>query len=129
MTCTVTQNNLDHFTGTTQYFRHWTRKLVYTEGIEYLCNNGMAWLIDAIASYQGMKALKTEDLKYFQLWKLKVDDGKAILTCQADSDQDPVVKQDIEYTDCTLSEIKIYVELGSMDGINELLICMLPSER
>jgi hypothetical protein len=103
--------------------------LAIADGIEYLCANGMAWLVDAIASYQGTKALKTEDLQYFQLWQLKVDDGKAVLTCRADSDMEPAVKQMIEYTDCTLSEITIYVELGSIDCVNEEFICMLPSER
>lgn len=131
MTCTINKLNLDQFTGSQTMYKHWTGKLYYTEGCEYLCANGCAWLIDAIASYQGTKPLKTEDLKYFQLWNLTLLDNSpymAILTCRPDSDMEPVITQNIEYTDCPI-DIKLYVELGSLDGVNEHLICMLPSER
>lgn len=133
MTCTISKFNLDQFTGSQSMYKHHFGKLYYTEGCEYLCANGCAWLIDAIASYQGTKALKTEDLKYFQLWELalsKIDGSPymATLTCRADTDVEPAVTQEIEYTDCPI-DIKLYVELGSLDGVNEHLICMLPSER
>ena len=133
MTATVSLHDLNQFTGSMQIYRHWTRKMLYTEGCEYLCANGCAWLIDAIASYQGDKRLNTEDLKYFQLWELKlcnVDNSPymAILTCKADSDQEPVISQEIEYTDCPI-DLKLYVELGSADGVTEEMFCMLPSER
>lgn len=133
MTCTLSNHDLEQFTGSEQMFRHWTRKLHYTQGVEYLCANGAAWLIDAIASYQGTKSLRTDDLKYFQLWELtisKLDNSPcmATLTCRPDSDMEPAVTQEIEYTDCPI-DIKLYVELGSFDGVNECMICMLPSER
>ena len=147
MTCTISKFNLEQFTGSQSMYKHHFGKLYYTEGCEYLCANGCAWLIDAIASYQGTKALKTEDLKYFQLWELALSkmphaervctpikdrlDGSpymATLTCRADSDVEPAITQEIEYTDCPI-DIKLYVELGSLDGVNEHMICMLPSER
>lgn len=133
MTCTINQLNLNQFTGSMQMYRHWTTKMLYTEGCEYLCANGCAWLIDAIASYQGDKRLSGEDLKYFQIWELTlsaVDNSPymATLTCKADSDVAPVITQKIEYTDCPI-DLKLYVELGSADGVTESMICMLPSER
>ncbi len=131
MTATLSKHDLNQFTGSTKMYRHWTRKLLYTEGCEYLCANGAAWLIDAIASYQGDKRLRTEDLKYFQLWELTLLDNSpymATLTCRADSDVEPAITQNIEYTDCPF-DIKLYVELGSADGVNEHMVCMLPSER
>lgn len=129
MSCTVTQSDLDQFIGSTDMYQHWTRQFHYTTGVQYLCENGAAWLVDAIASHQFEPKLKKGDLKYFQIWDLKVDGGSGILTCRADSDKKPVVSQEIEYTDFPLPSIKLYVELGSLDGVNEHLVCMLASER
>lgn len=121
-------NELAQFYGTEKYYRHWTRKLVWTDGIQYL-QDGAGWLLDAIASYQGEKSLSKDGLEDFQLWELKVKDSKAVLTCRADSDEPAVVEQLIEYTDFPMEYIKIYVERGSLDGKNECMIAMLPSER
>jgi hypothetical protein len=130
MTCTVSNNELAHFTGSQSMYRHWTKKMAYTEGCEYLCEKGAAWLIDAIATYQHDRRLTgNENLKYFQLWELAINGKGAILTCKEDSDTEPVITQVIEYTDFPLEKIKLYVELGSLDGVKEELICMLPSER
>ncbi len=68
------------------------------------------------------------DLKYFQIWNLEVSGSSAVLTCRSDSDEPAVISQEIEYTDFPFN-IKLYVELGSLDGVNEHKICMLPSER
>ncbi len=96
--------------------------------MQYLCENGAAWLIDAIASYQFEKVLLEGDLKYFQIWNLEVSGSSAVLTCRSDSDEPAVISQEIEYTDFPFN-IKLYVELGSLDGGTESMICMLPSER
>lgn len=129
MSCTVTQNVLDQFTGSATMYRHWTRQFHYTTGVHYLCEHGAAWLIDAIASHQFDPKLRTGDLRHFQVWELEVNGSSGLLTCRPDSDEEPVVSQEIEYTDFPLPSIKLYVELGSLDGVNRHLICMLPSER
>ena len=109
---TITQQDLNHFYGTMQYYRHWTGFLNLTDGVQYLNTNGAGWLIDAIASYQGEKALRTQELREFQLWNLKLDGkGGAVLTCQADSNTPNLVEQKIEYTDFPF-DIKLYVENG-----------------
>jgi len=126
MAAKIDENTLAQFNGTERYFRHWTRSIIYTDGIEYLNANGAGWLVDAIASHQHNKKVKNEP---FQLWELVVNDQKAVLTCKSDSDQPAIVKQSIEYTDFPLKSIQIYVELGSIDGIKEEFIAMLPSER
>lgn len=123
------QEVLAQFTGSEKFYRHWMSKLIYTQGLHYLEENGAAWLLDVIASYQLKPALNTGDLRDFQLWELKVKDGKGVVTCKADSDKPPVVTQKIEFTDFPLDSIKIFVEMGSIDGINECKIAMLPSER
>jgi hypothetical protein len=119
MSCKITKDDLSNFYGTSQWYIHWTRKLKYTDGIHFLCENGAAWLIDAIASYQGEKKLQTRGLKEFQVWELKVKDKKGILTCKADSGIPPVITQEIEYTDFPF-DISIWVEGG---------VALLPSEH
>ena len=119
MSCKITQSDLANFYGTEHMYRHWTRRMNYTDGIHFLEANGAAWLLDAIASYQGEKKLKTPRLQDFQIWTLTVLDNKGILTCTADSNEMPVVTQTIEYTDFPFN-IKIYVENG---------VCLLPSEH
>lgn len=116
----LTQANLAQFSGTTRYYQHWLRRLVFTDGVHYVAETGGAyWLIDAIASYQP-KLLKDPILQQFQHWILKVDldNQKAQLICEKDSD-DVVLTQDIEFTDFPLDEIRFYLVTG---------VLMLPSE-
>lgn len=111
--------NLGQFTGTERYHRHTLARLLYTDGVEFLAENADCyWLIDAIASYQPQ--LKSQRLREFQVWTLTVKDRSAILTCREDSDCEPVVTQEIEFTDFPLPEIKLWVENG---------VLLLPSER
>jgi len=124
MSATFTESDLRNFQGTEQWFRHWTRALIYTEGIHFLEQNGCGWLVDAIASYQIDPKLNKGMLRDFQLWELRVKDQKGVLTCRADSGEKPVVTQKFEYTDFPLPEIKFYVELGEAGKV-----LMLPSER
>jgi hypothetical protein len=46
-------------TGSETVFRHWTRRLVYTEGVQDLANQAKAyWLIDLVASWMNDANLK-----------------------------------------------------------------------
>jgi len=119
MSCKITKQDLANFYGSENHYRHWLRKLHYTDGIHYLEANGAAWLLDAIASYQGSPKLRTQRLQDFQLWELTVTGNSAVLTCKGDSNEKPVIRQKIEYTDFPFT-IKIYVENG---------VALLPSER
>ena len=113
------KSDLSHFTGTNQYYRHWTTRFFYTDGVQYVANEaGAYWLLDAIASYQP-KLLKDPMLEEFQCWKLTVNaDQKATLICERDTN-DVVVTQEIAYTDFPLDEIKFYLVTG---------VLILPSE-
>lgn len=116
----LTQDDLARFSDTDNYYQHWLRRFVYTDGVRYVAEEGGAyWLIDAIASYQP-KLLKDKMLQEFQHWILKVDldNQKAQLICERDSN-DVVLTQDIEFTDFSLDEIRFYV-------VSKVL--MLPSE-
>ena len=110
------ERNLEAFTGTENYYRHWTGEIVYTDGVRYLAEKaGAHWLIDAIASWQH----RVKDC-YFQIWELRVnDDGSAVLTMKEDTDEPEKVRQKIPFTDFPLEYIKLYC----IDGV-----LLLPSE-
>lgn len=109
---------LPQFTGTTAYYRHFTN-LLYTEGVHFLAEAaGAYWLIDLIASWQP-KAIKDSSLAEFQLWRLEVEESRAVAICYRDTD-DEAFRQVIEFTDFPLREISLYVEGG---------VLLLPSEH
>ena len=124
--------NLQHFCGSEQYYKHWLG-LCYTDGIKYLAENAQCyWLIDAIASHQPT-ANKIPRLREFQLWFLHVGNAHefikptghnaAVLTCWEDTptpETKPVIIQQIPITDFPLPEIKLYVQEK---------VLLLPSEN
>lgn len=112
-TSTLTEADLNQFTGTEQYHQHWMRQLVYTDGVKYVADAGRAfWLIDVIASYRRKEP--------FQVWELKVKPDKScVVTMREDTGQPTKVRQEIQYTDFPLENIKFYL----IDGV-----LLLPSE-
>ena len=108
MTTTKTLNKADlrQFTGSEHWYRHGiARKVLFTDGAKYVADTGGAyWLLDAIAFAQAEKLVSAEQ---FQLWKLKVQNQTASLTCE-DGNGNAVYRQEIEYTDFPLDEIAFY---------------------
>lgn len=115
---------LDTFSGSLTQYRHPLSGITYTEGVHHLAAestgvigtngrrcDGAFWLLDAIASHQP-KARSVCD--GFQLWTLVRNGEGATLRCRPDSDQEPVVTQEIAYTDFPLPEVKLYVIDGVM---------------
>ncbi len=102
----INKQNLSQFTGTQQYYRHWLKLLVFTDGIKYLAENTNSfWLLDVIASFQH----KLNSKYPFQLWELKVNEDKtATVTMKEDSNTETIVKQELEYTDFPFDYQKIY---------------------
>ena len=116
------ESDLTQFCGSSEFFQHWSKRLVYTEGIQHMAEQGGAyWLIDAVASYQSDKRITSRpDLADFQLWELAVaEDRTATLTIRGDSGQPAVITQEIPFSDFPLKQIKFYVCNGTL---------MLPSE-
>ena len=115
----LTAHDLRAFTGATTRFRHAiNRRVLYTEGAQYLAAKGGAyWLLDEIALVQPYEAaLRAEP---FQHWRLVVHaDRSATLTC-GDGNGAIVYTQRIERTDFPLDEVALYF-VGST--------IMLPSE-
>ena len=88
----ITEMDLAQFTGTLNYYKHWSKRLLYTDGIQFLAERaGAYWLIDLVASYQPLKADR-------QYWTLKKDDRGYCVICK-DRDDDLLIKQKFEYTD------------------------------
>ena len=101
---TITSYQLNQFTGTEHWYRHWLG-ILYTDGVKFLAEKaGAYWLIDAVASYQN----KLKDVP-FQIWTLVVnEDNSAILQMREDSDMPFRVEQYIKYSDFSLESIRLY---------------------
>jgi hypothetical protein len=120
---------LEGFSGTEGYTRY-LAGLLLTDGVKYLAENAACyWLLDIIASYQP-KCKKDKDLREMQFWTLKrvPNTSKAVVTCD-DGNDHVKITQRIEFTDFPLDEVKVWVELGSVDGVNPAYVAMLPGER
>ena len=117
----LTESDLAQFSGTDNWYEHQSRML-YTDGVKFMAERGGAyWLIDAIASYQRDRRIRTNHmLLEFQLWELKVKDNKATLTLRTDTGEPATITQRIPYTDFPLESIKLYVENNTL---------LLPSEH
>jgi hypothetical protein len=115
----ITQSDLDQFTGTERWHRHWLGRVTFTDGAKYLADNaGAYWLLDEIVLEQSNRRVKGEE---FQVWKLTREvaepstkaDGSlnlkpgAVLTCD-DGNDTVVFTKRIEFTDFPLAEIKLY---------------------
>jgi hypothetical protein len=104
---------LQQFTGTEQHFRHWSGRLLYTDGVKHMAERaGAYWLIDLVASYQS----EHRDV-WFQVWDLKAKDRAGVVTMRGDSEV--LVKQELEYTDFPLESLRVFVADG---------VLLLPSE-
>jgi hypothetical protein len=127
------ETDLRKFTGTENYYRHWMRKIIFTDGIKAMADMCNAyWLIDLIASYQTADLMKK--CEGFQIWILKRIADPEIpgrfgfeATCWKDvgNNNKPKVTQIGEYTDFPLDEIRIYVAPG---GPNGEIVAFLTSE-
>ena len=109
--------SLRQFSGTENYYRHWLRRIVYTDGVQYLAEQaGAYWLIDLIASWQLKPKVRREE---FQVWILKVNrkppQGKpmAYARCCTDTPEpgnaNQVCVQGIPYADFPLDEITLWL--------------------
>lgn len=115
------QLNLEQFTGTENYYEHWSGRITYTDGVKYLADNaghGAYWLIDVIASYQPR-------VERFQVWRIaKSGATGAIITMRVDSDTPVSISQKISHTDFPFDRLGgIEFNLWLVDNI-----LILPSE-
>lgn len=98
-------SELEQFIGTTQYYRSSFGRLLLTDGVHFLRERlNCYWLIDIVESYQEL----LRD-KHFQLWSINVmPDRAALVEMREDSGLEPLVKQDIPYTDFKLKKYEFF---------------------
>lgn len=122
----INRNDLAQFTGTTQYYR-WLGGLVLTDGAHFLASNGAAWLLDVLASVQSLPSMRAEER---QFWTLSVDleQHRGVIVCTDGGKglqrEQEIYRQDIEYTDFPLTEIKLFAFREA--GVGRVVL--LPSE-
>lgn len=113
----VILQNLSHFNGSEQFFKHGITGFCYTEGVNYLCESCESfWLIDFIFSHQSLKNVAVE---VFQVWKVYKNEDKWEVVCE-DGNDHLVFKNRIEYSDFPLDETILWLVNNS--------VLMLPSE-
>lgn len=83
------------YTGTEQYWGHFSGGN-FTDGIKAMAELvGGFWLIDMVMSHQMEKSVKDEE---FQVWILTVKDNTGLLIMKVDTDEPILVKEEIDYT-------------------------------
>ena len=120
---TLTQNDLDQFTGTEEYHVHsilGTGKIMLTDGCRYLAEKGTFWLFDIISSI--LPEIKGEE---FWSVRLKKTGTEAVFTVD-DGNGNILYTQNIEYTDFPLDEVHLFV--SDLREYGNPVVVMLPSE-
>jgi hypothetical protein len=122
---------LEQFTGNPErYLCHFECDVYHTRGIQFLQQAGNAyWLVNMIADYFGSKKMdeamrRDPRLRSFQVWRLNVKNQSAVLVAQADADEEPFIRHEIEFTDFPLDHVEIW---AGYDGSQWTL--HLPSEH
>lgn len=122
---------LEQFTGDPErYLCHFDCNVYHTRGIQFLQQAGNAyWLINMIADYFGSNEMdeamrRDPRLRSFQVWRISVKDQSAVLVAQADADEEPFIRQEIEFTDFPLDHVEIW---AGFDG--KYWTLYLPSEH
>ena len=99
--------NLGQFTGTENYFKSnmFVPKMMHTDGVEYFCNQACAyWFLDVVAT----EIFPLQEKDYFLSVKMKVDDGRAIITAE-DGNGNELHKKFIDFTDCPEGEYNFFL--------------------
>lgn len=125
MTCTLTHSDLAHFTGSEHMHFNplFGRQFNYTDGVQFLGANGCGWLVDKILSILKFNnKVKAEDFVCITLHvndkkaKLYFTDGNMSVEAQTlrntfhgvDEGDGFLHFENIDYTDCTVPEIKFF---------------------
>lgn len=100
---------LAQFTGTERYHRSGLGGLLLTDGAHHLRERlDCYWLIDVVESYQPVLSQHQ-----FQLWSIDVrQDSSAVVEMREDTGLEPLVSQDISYTDFALPRYEFYCVVG-----------------
>jgi len=112
---TLKREDLDQFTGSFYYYKHYG--LLLTDGAQHCAVHGCSWMMDVIWSYMGKIKVDSFSVARFKL------DGKGGCTFTLDDGNGNVrATQAIEYTDLPF-DLTLYVVQGHSG-----YVVMLPSE-
>jgi len=107
MKSTITKADLEQFTGSTQYFHHWSNQFKYTTGVFFIAEALDAfWLLDVIASYPFDES--------FQSWTLHKDGDFYYLEC-TDENGYTLAKHDLDQTD--FPDLIMPYQIYLIDGV------------
>ena len=109
-------DQLRDFTGTSQWFRHFTG-YTFTDGVKAMADMFSAyWFIDLVMSHQLTPKVKAEE---FQTWDLNRIAGDRFLAVATDGNDNIIAKQGIPFSDFAADSLKLYFTGG---------VLLLPSE-
>lgn len=113
------QQALDQFYGSESFYRHALfRKYRYTEGVQYLAQEGQAyWLLDYIFGKQfDEKKLKQQP---FQVWTITVEEDKSAIIEVSDGNKNRLARFELDFTTFPISPFSLWLIEGTL---------LLPSE-
>lgn len=113
-TASEIKSGLVQFTGTENYYRHFSGRFNFTDGVKWLAEVAEAyWLIDMIAGFQFIVRNKDKRMNDYQFWTLTTDTVKqtATLICEADKGE-VVLEHNIDFTPFPLDEVVLWLEAG-----------------
>jgi hypothetical protein len=109
-------DDLRDFTGTQDWYRHFTG-LLYTDGVLAMAEKFQAfWLIDLVFSHQLTPQVKAEP---FQKWVLKRTDSDCFLAIADDGNGKVIAEQEIPFSDFAADLVTLFYTAG---------VLLLPSE-
>lgn len=98
-------DQLRDFTGTTQWFKHFSGSL-YTEGVQYMAERFQAyWFIDLVMSHQVNPKVRAHG---FQTWDLHRIDDRQFIAVATDGNDNIIAKQVIPFSDFKADRLKLF---------------------
>lgn len=119
--------------GTDHYHRlnQFVPDLIGTDGIMMMAVDLEAmWFTDVVASYMNKikKLYAQDDEQTFFVCRIsKLEGDKALFSIDDGNEGEPFITQEIPYSDIK-TNLKTYLQLGSLDGVTPKWILMMPSE-
>lgn len=89
---------LRRFTGTEGHYKHWLKRMTYTDGVKFFAENaggGSHWFLDVVAT----EIMPLQDEEAFISIELTVKGEQAVVTA-TDGNDNQLYTRVIGYTDC-----------------------------
>ena len=114
--------DLNNFTGTEHHYLHQLSGFKYTDGVQFVAEQGKAyWLLDKILiTMRHEKKFQKTEYQEFTVWKLQVQPDKSALLIAEDGNDNKLFEEKINWTNFPLPKIDLWFEQGCL---------ILPSEH